>query len=105
MRARLVIVGQELLDHGLQVAGAEDQQVVKHLSTTGAEEPYPRSRQQLPSRLRCRLSSRSAWTSSALQCGRRMRMLGANAGVHVRRKCLAWQLIVNGRHLEAVLAE
>ena len=28
--ARLVIVDQELLDHGLQVAGAEDQQVIDH---------------------------------------------------------------------------
>ena len=39
VRACLVIVDQELLDHRLQVAGTEDQHVVKHLTTTGADEP------------------------------------------------------------------
>src|SRR5215470_17425432 len=38
--ARLVIVDQELLDHGLQVAGAEDEQVIEHLSPAGADEPF-----------------------------------------------------------------
>jgi len=38
--ARLVIVDQELLDHGLQVAGAEDEQVIKHLSPAAADEPF-----------------------------------------------------------------
>src|SRR5215470_16880356 len=35
----LVVVDQELLDHRLQVASAEDQQVVQHLPATGAHEP------------------------------------------------------------------
>ena len=38
--ARLVIVDQELLDHSLQVAGAEDEQVIEHLSPAGADEPF-----------------------------------------------------------------
>src|SRR5262249_59610818 len=37
---RLVIVNQELLDHGLQVAGAEDEQVIEHLSPAGADESF-----------------------------------------------------------------
>src|SRR5262249_25990560 len=37
---RLVIVDQELLDHGLQVAGAEDEQVIEHVATAGADEPF-----------------------------------------------------------------
>jgi len=37
--ARLVILDQELLDHGRQVAGAEDEQVIEHLSPAGADEP------------------------------------------------------------------
>ena len=38
--ARLVIVDQELLDHSLQVAGAEDKQVIEHLSPAGTDEPF-----------------------------------------------------------------
>ena len=41
MGARLVIVDQELLDHSLQVPGAEDEQVIEHLSPAGADEPFP----------------------------------------------------------------
>src|SRR5262252_8696211 len=38
--ARLVIVDQELLDHSLQVAGAEDEQVIGYLSPARADEPF-----------------------------------------------------------------
>jgi hypothetical protein len=38
--ALLVTVDQELLDHSLQVAGAEDEQVIEHLSPAGADEPF-----------------------------------------------------------------
>ena len=38
--ARLVIVNQQLLDHGLQVAGAEDEQVIEYLSPAAAGEPF-----------------------------------------------------------------
>ena len=38
--ARLVIVDQELLDHSLQMAGAENEQVIEHLSPAGADEPF-----------------------------------------------------------------
>jgi hypothetical protein len=37
--ASVVVVGQELLDHPFQVAGAEDQQVVEQLSASGKDEP------------------------------------------------------------------
>ena len=39
VRACLVIVGQELLDHRFQVAGAEDQHVVEQLPAGGKNEP------------------------------------------------------------------
>ncbi len=39
VRARLVIVDEELLDHRLQMASAEDEQVVQQLSPTGGDEP------------------------------------------------------------------
>ena len=38
--ARLVIVDQQLLDHSLQAAGAEDEQVIEYLSPAGAYEPF-----------------------------------------------------------------
>ena len=40
VRARLVIVDEELLDHRLQMASAEDEQVVQQLSPSGADEPF-----------------------------------------------------------------
>ena len=38
--AGMVIVDEELLEHGLEVAGAEDEQVVQDLSTGGADEAF-----------------------------------------------------------------
>jgi len=39
-RAGWLVVDQELLDHGLQVAVAEDEQVIEHLSPAGSDEPF-----------------------------------------------------------------